>query len=80
MAALRAVRSELTTLKELVEINLTNEERFPRPLPVNRNLQGYQGPKRLLSTVERKERGSCATAASVVVVVTIGPVDVENGD
>ena len=45
MAALQAVRSELTTLKESVERNLTNEERFTRPLPVNQNLQGYQGPR-----------------------------------
>ena len=45
MAVLQAVRSELTTLKESVERNLTNEERFTRPLPVNQNLQGYQGPR-----------------------------------
>ena len=44
MAVLQAVRSELAILKESVERNQSDEERFTSAPPVNQNQQSYQGP------------------------------------
>ena len=49
MAALQVGRSELATLKESVERDRSNEERFNSTPPVNQNQQWYQGPRGCIS-------------------------------
>ena len=56
MAALQAVRSELATLKESVERNRSNEERFNSGPPINQNQQWYQGPRGCISC-QKEGRG-----------------------
>ena len=59
MAVLQAVRSELATLKESVERNQSNEERFTTAPPVNQNQQSYQGPRGCPSCQKERKGKLC---------------------
>ena len=59
MAVLKAVRSELATLKESVERNQSNEERPTSAPPLNQNQQSYQGPRGCPSCQKERKGELC---------------------